>query len=136
MLTQGVSWLLKAAKWGFCCLEGLVPPRLFRPKKLQYACVKLTLAAVLGVLGCSADAMAANTIWASTAAPTVADVGADSPVELGVSFKSDVNGYITGIRSYKSSANTGTHIGNLWSSAGRCWLRLLSPTRQVPAGSR
>jgi hypothetical protein len=37
---------------------------------------------------------------------------------LGVSFASDVGGYITGIRFYKSTANTGTHVGNLWDSAG------------------
>lgn len=39
-------------------------------------------------------------------------------VELGVKFRTDFNGYITGIRFYKSTANTGTHIGNLWSSTG------------------
>ena len=38
---------------------------------------------------------------------------------MGVKFKSDTNGYITGIRFYKASANTGTHIGNLWTSAGQ-----------------
>ncbi len=39
-------------------------------------------------------------------------------MELGVSFKTDVSGYITGIRFYKSAGNTGTHVGNLWSSTG------------------
>jgi hypothetical protein len=58
------------------------------------------------------------TIWPSTAVPTVADVGPDYPVELGLSFTSDVSGYITGIRFFKSTANTGTHVGNLWDSAG------------------
>jgi hypothetical protein len=58
------------------------------------------------------------TIWSSTAAPTTADAGADSPLELGVKFRADVNGTITGIRFYKSNNNTGTHIGNLWSSTG------------------
>src|SRR5205085_11559420 len=66
-----------------------------------------------------ASASATNTIWPSTAAPAVLDVGPDTPVELGVSFKADVNGYITGIRFYKSSSNTGTHVGNLWSSTGQ-----------------
>jgi len=90
---------------------------LFRPKKPQYAHVKGTLAVLLGVFGCSANAAAASTIWANTAVPAVidADAGADSPVELGVSFKSDVNGSITGIRFYKSSANTGTHVGTVGS---------------------
>jgi hypothetical protein len=39
-------------------------------------------------------------------------------VELGVKFKSDTNGYITGLRFYKGTANTGTHVGSLWSSTG------------------
>src|SRR5438445_5286479 len=63
-------------------------------------------------------APAQRTIWPSTATPTTPDVGSDSPVELGVRFYSDTPGYITGIRFYKSAANTGTHIGNLWSSGG------------------
>ena len=41
-----------------------------------------------------------------------------SAAELGLKFKSDVNGTITGVRFYKSSNNTGTHVGNLWSSSG------------------
>jgi hypothetical protein len=35
-----------------------------------------------------------------------------------VKFKSDIAGYITGVRFYKSSANTGTHVGSLWSATG------------------
>ena len=50
--------------------------------------------------------------------PGTADSGPDSAVELGVKFRSDVAGKITGIRFYKATANTGTHVGNLWSSAG------------------
>ena len=44
--------------------------------------------------------------------------GPDSAVELGVKFTADSNGTITGIRFYKASTNTGTHIGSLWSSTG------------------
>jgi len=58
------------------------------------------------------------TIWPATAAPTNVDGGPDSPIELGVTFRSDVDGYIAGIRFYKSAANIGTHVGNLWSSSG------------------
>jgi len=39
-------------------------------------------------------------------------------LELGVKFTSDISGHITGIRFYKGSANTGTHVGNLWTSTG------------------
>ena len=33
-------------------------------------------------------------------------------------FQSDVTGYITGIRFYKGTGNTGTHVGHLWTSTG------------------
>ncbi len=46
------------------------------------------------------------------------DVVDASSVELGVKFKSDVSGSITGIRFYKGPSNTGTHVGNLWSATG------------------
>ena len=33
-------------------------------------------------------------------------------------FTSDVNGQVTGIRFYKGTGNTGTHVGNLWTLSG------------------
>ena len=57
-------------------------------------------------------------LWPGTTVPGLVDGGADSPVELGVKFRSDVNGNITGIRFYKASTNTGTHVANLWTSSG------------------
>jgi hypothetical protein len=60
----------------------------------------------------------ACTIWPAATLPTTPDETDSSSVELGVKFKSDVNGKITGIRFYKASANTGTHIGNLWTTSG------------------
>jgi len=57
-------------------------------------------------------------IWNNATVPASPDAGPDSPVELGVKFRSDVAGYVTGIRFYKSAANTGPHVGNLWSVAG------------------
>ena len=63
--------------------------------------------------------------------------GDTTPVELGVKFTADYNGTITGIRFYKAAANTGTHIGSLWTAdrhaPGR---RRRSPTRPPPAGRR
>ena len=57
-------------------------------------------------------------IWPASAAPALPDRGPDSAIELGVKFRSDVSGSITGIRFYKSATNTGTHVGNLWASTG------------------
>jgi hypothetical protein len=39
-------------------------------------------------------------------------------VEVGVKFRSDQAGRVTGIRFYKAATNTGTHTGSLWSSTG------------------
>ena len=61
---------------------------------------------------------AGYTIWSGTSVPGHQDAGADSPVELGLKFKSDTSGYVTGVRFYKSSKNTGTHVGNLWTTSG------------------
>ena len=57
-------------------------------------------------------------IWPSTAVPEKLDAGADDPVELGVKFRSDTNGSISGIRFYKSPGNNGSHTGRLWNSNG------------------
>ena len=57
------------------------------------------------------------TIFGSST-PGTSDTGPDSPVELGVRFQSTVAGSVSGIRFYKSAANTGTHVGNLWSNSG------------------
>jgi hypothetical protein len=76
------------------------------------------LLGLLFALVCCCSAAAQQTIWPSTIVPAAIDNGVSGPLELGVSFKSDVSGTITGIRFYKSSANTGTHVGRLWSHTG------------------
>jgi methionine-rich copper-binding protein CopC len=57
-------------------------------------------------------------IFESDATPANPDVSDSSGVELGVQFQADTNGYITGIRFYKGTGNTGTHTGTLWTSTG------------------
>ncbi|HYY70151.1 MAG TPA: DUF4082 domain-containing protein, partial [Terriglobales bacterium] len=64
-------------------------------------------------------AAGSNNIWTPITVPGTIDAGPDSAVELGVKFKSDLDGFITGIRFYKAGANTGTHVGNLWTNTGR-----------------
>ena len=39
-------------------------------------------------------------------------------MELGVSFTADTNGFVTGIRFYRSPSNSGVHVGNLWTNTG------------------
>ena len=58
------------------------------------------------------------TIFPASAVPGVPDSGPDSSVELGVKFRTDVPGFVTGIRFYKAAANTGAHLGDLWTTNG------------------
>lgn len=50
--------------------------------------------------------------------PATIDSGDPSGVELGVRFTSSTHGWVTGVRFYKASTNTGTHVGSLWTSGG------------------
>ncbi len=59
-----------------------------------------------------------NSIWKATDLPLNVDSGDPNPVELGLKFRVDSDGYIVGVRFYKSDLNVGVHIANLWSTAG------------------
>src|SRR5262249_20027715 len=58
------------------------------------------------------------TIWTPAAVPAVASANDSSSLELGVKFRSDMAGYIPGLRFYKGAGNTGTHLGHLWTASG------------------
>lgn len=58
-------------------------------------------------------------IWPSSVVPQVDDCGPDSAVEVGVKFTTDTGGTVSGIRFYKSAANTGPHVASLWSNSGQ-----------------
>jgi hypothetical protein len=57
-------------------------------------------------------------IWGNSVEPTNTTSRDASAAELGVKFRSARAGTITGVRFYKGAGNTGTHIGNLWDTAG------------------
>jgi len=57
-------------------------------------------------------------LWSSSTVPGNINSNDPNAVELGVRFTSNVAGSITGIRFYKGSTNTGTHVGNLWTNTG------------------
>jgi hypothetical protein len=71
------------------------------------------------VAGATAGNGRALSIWSAAAAPSVASSSDTEAVELGVKFRSDVNGVVTGVRFYKGTANAGAHVGNLWSESGQ-----------------
>ena len=58
------------------------------------------------------------TLLNETVKPSLVDSNDGHAVELGMKFRSDNNGYITGLRFYKTTTNTGTHVAHIWSSSG------------------
>ena len=58
-------------------------------------------------------------LWGPSAVPAVAANPDDAlPVEVGVRFLSESDGFITGLRFYKGTGNDGTHTGHLWTADG------------------
>ena len=83
----------------------------------------VTFLTALLVVGAS-QSHAQSTIWSSSALPAVASVSDTRSTEVGVKFRSDVNGFVTAIRFYKGAANTGTHTANLWTASGTSLARV------------
>ena len=66
-----------------------------------------------GGLGCPCS------IWGTSAVPAhAAETGDSGPLEVGVKFRAQIDGNITGVRFYKGATNTGTHVGHLWTRTG------------------
>ena len=57
-------------------------------------------------------------IWQDGTPTGAADTTDASAMTLGVQFQAASSGYITGVRFYKESDNTGTQIGGLWTASG------------------
>jgi hypothetical protein len=57
-------------------------------------------------------------IFSGAGTPSIPSSVDTASVELGVRFRADVAGTITGVRFYKGSSNTGTHVGSLWTNTG------------------
>ncbi len=66
----------------------------------------------------SADEDSPTTLWDSGVTPDVEAIKDDSALELGVRFRADRAGTISGIRFYKGEGNTGNHVGHLWTADG------------------
>ena len=79
----------------------------------------------------SSAVVPADTVF-DFATPSVLDSGDSASATLGVKFTADTSGQVLGIRFYKASANTGTHIGSLWTASGQ---QLASATFTTETGS-
>jgi hypothetical protein len=59
-----------------------------------------------------------NSIFSTAAVPAEPSHPEANPITVGVKFRSDVSGTVTGIRFYKGAGNTGPHVGMLYSRTG------------------
>jgi hypothetical protein len=57
-------------------------------------------------------------VWQNGTPSGAVDANDTSAVNLGLKFQASTSGFITAVRFYKESDNTGTHTGSLWSSTG------------------
>jgi hypothetical protein len=57
-------------------------------------------------------------LWSDDTKPTSDSQNDDQPIEVGVRFQPEVGGTIEGLRFYKGAANTGVHVGHLWTNDG------------------
>ena len=58
------------------------------------------------------------TIWPPAATPANPAVTDGQSIEVGVKFRSEIDGFVTAVRFYKGAPNTGVHVGHLWSATG------------------
>ncbi|MEH6418731.1 DUF4082 domain-containing protein [Pseudomonas sp. CGJS7] len=65
-----------------------------------------------------------QSLWNDSALPTLVDSTDPEGVEVGLRFRSTQPGWIKGVRFYKSAANTGAHVGNLWAQDGTLLARV------------
>jgi len=59
-----------------------------------------------------------ESIWDTNTTPEVTNTSDSNKVELGMKFRSDVAGSVTGVRFYKGALNVGPHTAHLWDTAG------------------
>ena len=59
-----------------------------------------------------------TSFWPNSSIPRLTQVTSTTSVTVGLTFYSDVAGSVTGVRFYKGSRNTGTHVGALWTGTG------------------
>src|SRR3954452_6561050 len=115
----GSTWHVAAGTttWSFDWSPSVLGPVTIRSRaiddsgNLEAAGPGITVSVVVGACPCP-------NLWKPSVVPTNPSAADSNPYELGVKFKSDIDGFITGIRFYKGSANTGTHIGHLWTIGG------------------
>ena len=58
---------------------------------------------------------ATSSLWPDPITPTFPYYNNPGSIEVGLKFRTDIAGYVTGVRYFKGTGSTGTRIGRLWS---------------------
>lgn len=98
-------------------------------RRALYATVPLLLVAAVVLAAC--EITTTHTLFDDQVPAVTSDPDVNA-VEVGVRFRPAQSGTVTGVRFYKGTANTGTHVANLWSSTGS---RLATATFQGETAS-
>ena len=69
-------------------------------------------------LSVSPSANCPCSLWNNAVDPNIGITQDTQATEAGLKFTSKIDGYVTGVRFYKGAANTGVHVGHLWSKGG------------------
>ncbi|TFD79442.1 DUF4082 domain-containing protein [Cryobacterium fucosi] len=110
----GVSWhpATGTTAWSYTYLQRGVGAQSIRVRAIDDSLNRPATPVIVGITSTGPYSVFGAQI------PSLPDSGDASAVELGLRFTPTQNGFITGVRFYKSLANTGTHTGSLWSSTG------------------
>lgn len=106
--------------------EGHPPRWTGRPGGHLVRAVLVALVVALGMVGLAVPAQAATcpcSLWSDSDVPAVVDAGDPAAVELGLHFTVDVASPAVGLRFYTADANTGVHVGSLWTADGQLLAR-------------
>jgi hypothetical protein len=114
----GTTWRRAAGttSWTYSWTPGPIGPATIRSRAVDDSANLESPGA--GVTVTVAPRPCPCTLFPSTATPGTPNSNDPNAVELGVRFFSDIAGTVTGVRFYKGTGNTGTHIGNLWTASG------------------
>ncbi|HZY83378.1 MAG TPA: N,N-dimethylformamidase beta subunit family domain-containing protein, partial [Gemmataceae bacterium] len=116
----GVTWhpATGQSNWSYTWVPNTASQFTIKSRAVDDSVNLETPGAGVTVTASTSSTVTNATIWAPTAAPTSASANDSSALELGLKFRSDVSGYVTGVRFFKGAGNTGTHLAHLWTASG------------------
>ncbi len=117
-ITAQVSWASNTASVATISNAGLATGVTTGPAQITASMGSVNATSAVTVSNSATPTASGLSLFSNTAVPRVPNAGAGLPVELGMKFTADRNGYVAGVRFYKGTSNTGPHVASLWSSTG------------------